>query len=459
MSERWSGPFLTVNQAGLGLALTLVALSVVWALLPRQRGWWWVLHAGLLASWTALAGLLAASGSRGAWLGLAAAMLWLMRVGLVPWRWCAAGALALCLLIAVLPGGRERFAAGMWDHPSIQHRLALIEGTLALAWDHPHGVAEAHALAERWYLPPGVRGKYASSLNDALVVITRHGWTVSAAVQLAVALVLAVGMAPSWRSRPVVAGATAGLLVLLLAGLAQGHLTTTQVSWPRWCAGGLALLLIAAVARPLAGAGWPAQRRILATALFTTVGLGAVMLALMAWAAARHPLATHATTAGLVVMPRSAAPRGRMLLAAPATPWHRQRSMPGWAVVAVNAGWAVGVVEDGSAGAWRWWQPHASVTLGEASGQASEWTLPALLIDPEVLPEGTGPITVARGRWAPFAPTSAALADWTAADTRRIVREYRRQALLPERDGSVLSEWLATVPTVQTSAADASTQR
>ena len=264
MSERWSGPFISPNNAGLAMALGVVGAVVVLAILRGRGSWWWGLRGAVGATLPFLAWWLAASGSRAAWLGLAVALGWLMRVGLVPWRWVAGLGLVLVLLITVLPGGRERFSGDILAHPSISHRLALIQGHLAMAWDHPWGVplADAMPLCEAWYLPAAVHGFYGGSLNDTLVLWGGHGLGAVALVILVAVTVLRWAARPAWRHHPIVAGCVALALLVLVAGQCQAHGHVR--AWPQWTGWGIAATLVLALAwvggaTARGGLPWPVQ--------------------------------------------------------------------------------------------------------------------------------------------------------------------------------------------------------
>ena len=458
--QRWMGPFDTPNQAALVIAC---ALTLVMSVAARQsdeirsmhRWAIWTAGGAMLAAGTLL---LAATGSRAGWLAEAGAIGALWRGGSIGWRWALASSVGLVIAVACWPGASGRAAEVVVD-AATDDRLVLWSRSLAMVADHPWagvgGGADFVNLLEAWYLPVGLSGRFATTLNDGTCCAC-FGIPFFAVVVALVAGVLLLG----WRVRSsALAGAGSALLVaLVIAGQFQAH----QTSWTPRVIGLVALALITAGAlrhrhANHAVAAIPTTR--LATIAAGIGLLAGCLIAVVSMTVGRSaPWRTESIAGGIVATPRHLLQAPMAVILTDSGPSARivQRLC---AQQALSVGWALTVRQDQGladievalqavnrpAALAVAWQQSASLTWIHA--RQHRYGLPIVLVDPVEVPpaqstDGQTPLLVVTSRSAAFSADPQAILEALKHDASGSRCEPIRAAERSERLWPMMMTWL-----------------
>lgn len=305
---RLSWPFDNPNALAAVVAV-LMAAALPWVASRRHLVAW-----GSICLCLLLAVVLAATGSRGGWVAIAAG-------GAVAcWGGCRdrpgrfAGLAGAFLVSCWLSSSGTRWAASIGD-ASVGNRLDLWWSALAMAWDNPLGLGvPSGSWASSWYLPMHLpQAGYRTMVSSPVTLLVACGWGIFAAAALAATAAL-LGIVARLRAEPqdhVAAGAggaaMAGLVACTFSTLHTfpGVLAVLGLAWAA-CAG------VVIARRKL--------HRVLPLALATSVAGVLVLLVLARHAAEQHPLVARPVADGALVAQRQAVPASLVRIVVEATP-------------------------------------------------------------------------------------------------------------------------------------------
>jgi hypothetical protein len=366
--QRWMGPWDNPNVAGTMLAAAGVVAIACWCRADRLPG----RIAAVLLLVAASCGLLA-TGSRAGLLALGAGTACLALGGIVRCRDALIAACTLVLAGLLLPGMWDRIA-DVGSDQGLADRFQLWSATLAICWDHPHGLGAGYMdWLECWYLDESLLFRFASPLNSSLALLAGAGFAALGAALWALAT--CAHLAWAQRARPGLGGIALAVLACLLAGAqSQGH--HLEVSWSV-AAAGTGLL----AAGCLGWRGWQAGELLRSGRLAACWAIAVLLLVgCAAWrAAAATPIRTD-REAGLA-WPRAGQDGGTLVLASP-DPRHAGELARRWGRRAVADGWWVMLRADPEG------LPPESCQLverygGPTGGLAARTCRMTVLVDPE----------------------------------------------------------------------------
>lgn len=390
--ERWSGPFANPNLAGLELALLAVAAVAIAARGWSGRGAATLRVSAALIAIAAIAGL-AATGSRAGGLAMAAGLATLTVLRALSWRWAVTG--FAILATAMLASGAASRLVPDGAGRGVADRFSLWQASLALIVDHPLGIGSGlPTMLDSWYLPEGLRLRFATALNDVLTITALWGLPVAGLAAAVLAILLTRTAAMARNGNMAAAMATSLCAVHLVAGMFQAHLFAVW-STARWSGAAVLALLVATAVGGTRGWRTPlAAGAVAGVMLPACVALCGLVWGEAAWRTGWREgllVATprHATAAGLVVVRHHA--EERQAIIAELAPQ-------------VHAGGLAMALDEG-----RWLPQRADRLLIMGTGDCAlqlwrDWRAGRLppgaataIIDPDGPPEQDGP-NVPRGR-------------------------------------------------------------
>jgi O-antigen ligase len=221
--------------------LSLVLLATLPRLLPGPgfRAW-------CLPAWVIILGGLAATLTRGAWLGFASGVLAfvpMVRRG----RWLLVGGLLLLALAALAgPAALSRRFASMADpnDPTVREREYMWQSALAMWKQHPwlgHGPGGVKREYSRYALPEAMKKRTGHVHNTPLQMLVEGGaiglgawlWMWLAFYARAIALLRRLP-ANAGRARALVSGSLAAVTGFLVGGLAEYNFGDSEVVLVAW---------------------------------------------------------------------------------------------------------------------------------------------------------------------------------------------------------------------------------
>jgi O-antigen ligase len=251
--------------------LTLILLATVPRLLPGSLRRWSV------AAWLVTLAGLAATFTRGAWVGFASGVLALLpatRRG----RWLLVGGLLVLVMAALLGPAhlRQRLVSMSDPHdPTVRERQYMWRSGVTIWWEHPWlGIGPGGVKREyrRYAMPEAIKTRTGHLHNTPLQILVERGviglgawlWIWVAFYAHALALLRRLP-ADARRERALVVGSAAAMTGFLVAGLSEYNFGDSEVALVAWSV----MALPFAVARerpppppePAAQGGLGARRR------------------------------------------------------------------------------------------------------------------------------------------------------------------------------------------------------